>query len=154
MAMEDCGVLVQVLKHFCCKGGKQAFDGSDANLTLAANAYQDIRIARTKRILGSSHTIGKTQQMRADSWWYNFKREWEIRLNVALHGTLPIMRPGAAYNYVTDVEAYVKGPDEYKAKAAIPPPPPPPIVSLEKVKYGLLAAVAVTAVAVIVARRK
>ena len=62
MAMEDCGVLVQVLKHFCCKGGKQAFDGSDANLTLAANAYQDIRIARTKRILGSSHTLGKTQQ--------------------------------------------------------------------------------------------
>ena len=150
MAMEDAGVLARLLKQYCCAGGTKAFDGSDANLTLAANAYQKVRIPRTKRILGSSHTLGKTQQMRADSWWYNFKREWEIRLNVAMHGTLPIMKPGAAYDYATDVAAFVDEPDAYE-KAASAPPPPPKLIE-RPLLVGLVAAAAVTAA--LVARRR
>ena len=38
MAMEDVGVLVRCLKHYCCKGG--SFDDSTANLEAAAAVYQ------------------------------------------------------------------------------------------------------------------
>ena len=149
MAMEDAGVLARLLKQYCCAGGTKAFDGSDANLTLAANAYQKVRIPRTKRILGSSHTLGKTQQMRADSWWYNFKREWEIRLNVAMHGTLPIMKPGAAYDYANDVATFVDEPDAYDST-----PPPPPKLIERPLLVGLVAAATVATAVALVARRR
>jgi len=99
MAMEDVGVLVRCLRHHCCAGGGGRFDPSDANLAAAAEVYQAMRIPRATKILGSSHTLGKTQQMRADSWWYNLKREWSIWLQVLRYGTLPIMKPGAAYDF-------------------------------------------------------
>ena len=38
MAMEDVGVLVRCLKHYCCKSG--SFDDSTANLQAAAAVYQ------------------------------------------------------------------------------------------------------------------
>ena len=67
---------------------------------------KSLRIPRTRKVLGSSHTLGKTQQRRAESWIYNLKREWSIRFQVAMYGTLPIMKPGtpvheaiAAYFY-------------------------------------------------------
>ena len=39
MAMEDVGVLVRCLRHYCCAGGGK-FDPSDANLAAAADVYQ------------------------------------------------------------------------------------------------------------------
>jgi 2-polyprenyl-6-methoxyphenol hydroxylase-like FAD-dependent oxidoreductase len=39
MAMEDVGVLVRCLKHYCCKAGG-SFDDSDANLQAATAVYQ------------------------------------------------------------------------------------------------------------------
>ena len=82
MAMEDVGVLARLLRHHCCDGGAAPFDPADAKLAAAAAAYQAIRIPRVRKVLGSSHTLGKTQQLRADSWLYNLKREWSIRLQV------------------------------------------------------------------------
>lgn len=106
MAMEDVGVLARLLKHHC-RVGAAAFDPSDASLSAAAASYQALRIPRVRTILGSSHTLGKTQQLRADSWWYNLKREWTIRLQVALYGTLPIMKPGAGYDFASEVDAFL-----------------------------------------------
>ena len=107
MAMEDCGVLAQLLRHHCCGGGTAPFAPTTDNLARATDAYQAMRIPRTHRILGASHTLGKTQQRRAESWWYNLARELEIKLQVALHGTLPIMKPGAAYDYAEDVKRFI-----------------------------------------------
>ena len=57
MAMEDVGVLSHLLRHFCCAAGAAPFAPSDANLAAAAESYQAMRIARTKRILGSSSMV-------------------------------------------------------------------------------------------------
>ncbi|EOD32443.1 hypothetical protein EMIHUDRAFT_122986 [Emiliania huxleyi CCMP1516] len=62
MAMEDVGVLARLLKHHC-RVGAAAFDPSDASLSAAAASYQALRIPRVRTILGSSHTLGKTQQV-------------------------------------------------------------------------------------------
>lgn len=110
MAMEDVGVLARLLRHHCCKGGTQPFAPTDEALAAATADYEAMRIPRVRRILGSSHTLGKTQQLRADSWWYNLRREWTIRVQVAMHGTLPIMKPGAAYNFVADVASHLAPP--------------------------------------------
>merc|ERR1712185_337747 len=109
MAMEDVGVLVRLLRHHCCDGGAAPFDPADAKLAAAAAAYQAIRIPRVRKVLGSSHTLGKTQQLRADSWLYNLKREWSIRLQVLAYGTLPIMKPGACYDFAEDVRRHLEG---------------------------------------------
>ena len=80
MAMEDVGVLVHLLRHFCCASGEATFDPSDVKLGAATAAYEAMRVSRTRKILGSSHTLGKTQQRRADSWLYNLQRELTIRM--------------------------------------------------------------------------
>jgi len=112
MAMEDAGVLVHLLKKYCCAGGERAFTPSTENLTAATEQYEAMRVARTRKVLGSSHTLGKTQQRRAESWVYNLQRELTIRLQVALHGTLPIMKPGAAYDFAEDVKRQVGDAEE------------------------------------------
>ena len=79
-----------------------------------------MRIPRTRLVLGSSHTLGKTQQRRAESWTYNLKREWSIKLQVAMHGTLPVMKPGAAYDFSADTARAIEaaGADPAAALAA------------------------------------
>jgi hypothetical protein len=108
MAMEDAGVLAKLLQHYCCAGGTSAFESSDANLAAATAAYEAMRIPRTRLILGASHKLGATQQRRAESKLYNLARELSIRAQVAFYGTLPMMKPGAAYNYADDVAKYLK----------------------------------------------
>lgn len=120
MAIEDAGVLALLLKYFCCDSGsinKDSSDGGDdtsssffdmKNIHKAIALYEQLRIDRTKKVLGSSHTLGKTQQDRAENWFYNITREWSIKLQVLMHGTLPIMYPGARYNYKEDVERALK----------------------------------------------
>lgn len=105
MAIEDVGVLALLLKECCCGGG--AFDPSDANISRATTLYEAMRVPRTTAILGSSHKLGATQQQRANSWLYNVVREWTIKLEVAVYGTLAIMRPAPAYDYAADVAARV-----------------------------------------------
>ena len=63
MAMEDVGVLARLLRHHCCKGGTQPFAPTDEALAAATADYEAMRIPRVRRILGSSHTLGKTQQL-------------------------------------------------------------------------------------------
>jgi len=100
MAIEDAGTIALLLKHTI--GEEQKF--SHEKFLKAMKAYEETRIQRTYTVLGSSHKLGKTQQNRADSWVYNIFREWSIKLQVLLHGTLPIMKPGATYDYKSGVE--------------------------------------------------
>ena len=115
MAFEDAGILGKLLKHFCLKDGKFSLD----NFDLAMQKYEEIRIPRTRQILGASKTLGATQQNRAESWIYNYIREWIIWIRVKIYGTLPIMFPGlllcdiifiegATYEYDKAVEQLVK----------------------------------------------
>ena len=116
-----------------------------------------MRIPRTNRILGSSHTLGKTQQRRADSLIYNLCRELEIKLQVAYHGTLPIMKPGAAYDFAADVARQVQKKDteatnaeggETSSAAATH------AVNLAKRSLAPLAVAAAAAALIVISRRR
>lgn len=100
MAIEDAGTLCRLIQKICCSDGN--FD--ESKFSQATKIYQDLRLPRTDKILASSHELGKTQQKRADSWWYNLYREYSIAVQVKLYGTLPIMIPGATFQYEKAVD--------------------------------------------------
>lgn len=113
MAMEDAGTLSMLLAHYCPvvngddNGGESttSFTMPDfAQFPKAMSVYESLRISRTKTILGSSVQLGKTQQKRAESKLYNAWREMSIKAQVWAYGTLPVMRPGAAFDYRVLVE--------------------------------------------------
>ena len=111
MAMEDAGTLSMLLGRFCPKVNNTtaAATVSTARLDLsqfsrAMSIYELLRVQRTKTILGSSVALGKTQQKRADSKLYNAYREMSIKAQVWAYGTLPVMRPGARFDYRAEVE--------------------------------------------------
>lgn len=109
MAMEDAGTLSMLLGHYC-PIAKHNHDGGAmatadfTQFTKAMAAYEQLRVSRTKAILGSSVQLGKTQQKRAESMLYNAWREMSIKAQVWAYGTLPVMRPGAAFDYRKVVE--------------------------------------------------
>mmetsp|Transcript_127566 Transcript_127566/g.369303 ORF Transcript_127566/g.369303 Transcript_127566/m.369303 type:complete len:434 (-) Transcript_127566:271-1572(-) len=105
MAIEDAGTLCRLIQNVCCDSGK--FD--ETKFARATKLYQDLRLPRTAKILGSSHELGKTQQKRAESWIYNLYREYSIKLQVLLHGTLPIMIPGSTFDYAKAVDDLLAG---------------------------------------------
>ena len=105
MAMEDAGSLSLLLGHFCPMDDN---DDQMAEINLskfrdAIEVYEKLRVSRTKAVLGSSVQLGKTQQKRADSKLYNAWRELSIKAQVWAYGTLPVMKPGAAFDYHTKV---------------------------------------------------
>jgi len=117
MAMEDAGTLSMLLGHYCPLMVKQNNDNNDgpttttttaqpnfAQFSKAMSMYESLRISRTRAILGSSVQLGKTQQKRAESKLYNAWREMTIKAQVWAYGTLPVMRPGAAFDYRAMVE--------------------------------------------------
>eukprot|EP00578_Thalassiosira_sp_NH16_P012661 CAMPEP_0181106592 /NCGR_PEP_ID=MMETSP1071-20121207/16614_1 /TAXON_ID=35127 /ORGANISM="Thalassiosira sp., Strain NH16" /LENGTH=641 /DNA_ID=CAMNT_0023190009 /DNA_START=160 /DNA_END=2085 /DNA_ORIENTATION=- len=119
MAMEDAGTLAKLLGHFCpitaIEQQRQQQDDHNASSTTiirpnfaqfsnAMSVYESLRVPRTKAILGSSVQLGKTQQKRAESKLYNAWREMSIKAQVWAYGTLPVMRPGAAFDYGVAVE--------------------------------------------------
>ena len=105
MAMEDAGTLSLLLGHFCPISDEESSATIDlSKFEDAMKVYEQLRVTRTKAVLGSSVQLGKTQQKRADSKLYNAWRELSIKAQVWLHGTLPVMRPGAAFNYRAKVE--------------------------------------------------
>mmetsp|Transcript_6584 Transcript_6584/g.14587 ORF Transcript_6584/g.14587 Transcript_6584/m.14587 type:complete len:909 (+) Transcript_6584:87-2813(+) len=101
MAMEDAGTLSMILGRYCPidADNDDATTLNFAQFSKAMSVYESLRVERTKRILGSSVQLGKTQQKRAESKLYNAWREMSIRAQVWAYGTLPVMRPGAAFDY-------------------------------------------------------
>ena len=118
MAMEDAGTLSMLLGRFCPKVNNTnaatilstALDLS--KFSRAMSIYELLRVQRTKTILGSSVALGKTQQKRADSKLYNAYREMSIKAQVWAYGTLPVMRPGARFDYRAEVEKALLAADE------------------------------------------
>jgi len=109
MAMEDAGTLSMLLGRFCPIKKNIVEGDTSAQLDLrqfakAMSVYESLRVSRTKAILGSSIALGKTQQKRAESKLYNAWREISIKAQVWAYGTLPMMRPGAAFDYRAAVE--------------------------------------------------
>ena len=109
MAMEDAGTLSMLLGRFCPIKSSAEDEDTPAQLDLcqfakAMSVYESLRVSRTKAILGSSIALGKTQQKRAESKLYNAWREVSIKAQVWAYGTLPMMRPGAAFDYRAAVE--------------------------------------------------
>lgn len=107
MAMEDAGTLALLLEFFCPINGDGDDPMTEIDLSKFQNAmevYEKLRVPRTKTVLGSSVQLGKTQQKRADSKIYNAWRELSIKAQVWAYGTLPVMRPGAAFDYRAKVE--------------------------------------------------
>ena len=118
MAMEDAGTLSVLLGHFCPMNDSSTpdDDGGATTTTLdltqfskAMSVYESLRVSRTKAVLGSSVALGKTQQKRAESKLYNAWRELSIKTQVWAYGTLPVMRPGAAFDYKAVVEEALAG---------------------------------------------
>ena len=112
MAMEDAGTLAMLLRR-CCPPVTVHDPSSSAsastrvdlkNFQQAMHQYESLRVSRTKTVLGSSVQLGKTQQQRANSKLYNAYREWSIKAQVWAYGTLPVMRPGAGFDYRVAVE--------------------------------------------------
>ena len=105
MGIEDAGVLALLLKALCLDGCG-AFDV--ANFGRAVGIYQRMRIPRTSQILERSNYLGRMQQRRADEHKYNVVKEELIRRDVFFHETLPMLIPGAIYDYRRDVEKTLK----------------------------------------------
>jgi salicylate hydroxylase len=99
MAMEDAGTLSLLLAHFCPINGDSESTIDLSKFQTAMKVYENLRVPRTKAVLGSSVQLGKTQQKRADSKLYNAWREVSIKAQVWAYGTLPVMKPGAAFDY-------------------------------------------------------
>ena len=95
MAMEDAGTLSYLLNEM-------------TTFQDACHIYQTMRKPRAQQILQSSHILGQIQQKRADSWIYNLYKEYHIKYQVWRYGTLPILKPGALYNYQTDTQEQIK----------------------------------------------
>jgi salicylate hydroxylase len=106
MAMEDAGSLSLILARYCPMKDDSTPDYSQFDK--AMQMYESLRVARTKLVLGSSVQLGQTQQKRAESKLYNAYREWSIKAQVWAFGTLPVMRPGAAFDYVGKVEEVLR----------------------------------------------
>uniref|UniRef100_A0A7S1ZA59 FAD-binding domain-containing protein n=1 Tax=Trieres chinensis TaxID=1514140 RepID=A0A7S1ZA59_TRICV len=106
MAIEDAGALSLILQKLCHDPTTGKFDFN--RLPAALKLYQDVRIPRTASVLGKSKVLGRSQQDRADSWVYNLWREWSIKVQVGLNGTLPIMLPGVEYDYEEETERAIE----------------------------------------------
>ena len=95
MAMEDAGTLSLLVSQM-------------DNFQDACHIYQTMRKPRAQQILQSSHVLGQIQQKRAESWIYNLYKELHIKYQVWKDGTLPILKPGALYNYHTHTHEQIQ----------------------------------------------
>ena len=101
MGLEDAGTLSLLIKHMCLDidGQFQA-----TNFRAVTKQFEQMRLARTRQILENSQKWGKIQQQRADDTCRNQAREKIIRREVFFHEALPILFPGATYNYEKAVQ--------------------------------------------------
>jgi 2-polyprenyl-6-methoxyphenol hydroxylase-like FAD-dependent oxidoreductase len=98
MGVEDAGTLTVLLKNLCMKNG---------NLELgrfgdAMKIYERLRIPRTSKILDCAKQLGSLEESRTMSALSGLQ-ELIIQGEVLMNDTLPVMFPGATYNYLEDV---------------------------------------------------
>ena len=101
MGLEDAGTLAFLMKHLCLDiEGKFQTN----NFGAMTKIFEQMRIPRTRAILDKSKFWGKVQQQRSESESRNKARETLIKRDVFFHETLPILFPGATYDYIEEVE--------------------------------------------------
>jgi 2-polyprenyl-6-methoxyphenol hydroxylase-like FAD-dependent oxidoreductase len=103
--IEDAGVIMMLLKNLCVDG-KGNFDL--INFGPAMGIYEKMRVPRTAEILNNANIQGRMQQKRAESVTYNRCKEELIKRDIFFHETMPVMFPGARYDYKAAVENVLK----------------------------------------------
>ena len=99
MGVEDAGTLVLLMKHLCMEGDRFDID----KFATATKIYERLRIPRTGKILDCSKSLGALQSERTHDHEDAELRELFIEGEVMMNGTLPVIFPGATYNYYRDV---------------------------------------------------
>lgn len=103
--LEDAGVLALVLQSLCVDENKEF---KMDNFAMAMKMYEKIRLPRVTDILEKAKTFGQWQQKRANTESYKRMKEEMIQRDVFYHETLPIMKPGATYDYKAAVTEMLK----------------------------------------------
>ena len=100
MGIEDVGTIVLLIKNLCL-----GLDGSMdmTHLAKATSIYEKLRIPRTSMILDCSRMLGGMQENRSSLDTATME-ELLLQGEVMMNETLPIMFPGATYNYRIEVQ--------------------------------------------------
>jgi salicylate hydroxylase len=118
MGLEDAGVLCLLLQHYCCQDSSGVFDMQ--HLPAALKLYQEMRIPRTSAMLANAKLMGHSQAVRASGIGNRrAAKETMIQRQVFFHETMPLLFPGANYNYQKQVAAAIE-------KAGLEPVPEAP----------------------------
>jgi len=101
MGLEDAGTIALLLKQLCVDDkGSLNLD----NLDTAMSSFEKMRIPRAAEVQKHSNALGEMQQKRAEDRKYARKQKMLIQREVFFHQTLPIMIPGAQYDYKKEIE--------------------------------------------------
>uniref|UniRef100_A0A7S3L7S1 FAD-binding domain-containing protein n=1 Tax=Amphora coffeiformis TaxID=265554 RepID=A0A7S3L7S1_9STRA len=103
--MEDVGVCVTLLRHYCFDEVSQELDLT--NFAKAMKMYQEIRVARSSEILNFSKELGGLQAKRSGQSEEVEDLEHMMKGDILMYGTLPIMFPGADHDYKHDLDAAI-----------------------------------------------
>ncbi|CAJ1945258.1 unnamed protein product [Cylindrotheca closterium] len=112
MGVEDVGTLTLLLQNLCCSApGNLDFKRLDE----ATKLYEKLRIPRVAMILDCSQQLGKLQESRTKTSDCGLS-ELLLQGEVMLNDTLPVMFPGATYNYRVEVADAITDLEELRAK--------------------------------------
>ena len=100
--MEDVGVCVTLLRHYCFDEVTKQLDLS--NFAKAMKMYQEIRVARSSEILNFSKELGGLEAKRSGQSAEVSSLEHTMKGDILMYGTLPIMLPGADHDYKHDTD--------------------------------------------------
>lgn len=104
MGVEDAGTISLLLKHLCMdQDGKFNLK----HVGEASKVYEKIRIPRTSAILDCSKTLGVLQEQRCHEGVEAELRDLFIEGEVMMNETIPVMFPGATYDYRRDIMAAI-----------------------------------------------
>lgn len=112
MGVEDAGTLTLLLKNLCCSArGVLDFE----RLRQATSLYEQLRIPRTGQILDCSKQLGKLQESRTNAAEVDLQ-ELILQGEIMFNDTLPVMFPGATFNYREDVVYAIEEMDKVDEK--------------------------------------
>ena len=112
MGVEDVGTLTLLLQNLCSSApGVLDFKRLDE----ATKLYEKLRIPRVAMILDCSKQLGKLQESRTKSSDCRME-ELLLQGEVMLNDTLPVMFPGATFNYRDEVADAIVELEELSAK--------------------------------------
>ena len=104
--MEDVGVCVTLLKHYCFNEKTRQLDMT--NFSKAMKLYQEIRVSRSHEILSLSKELGGLQASRAGESHQIADTEHMIQGDILMYGTLSMLFPGADHDYKQDADDAIK----------------------------------------------